>query len=143
MSATMFGNSKRQRAPEWQEPIPVWHATQDTYQDTAVSSVKQFELSWLNPRSESIMHNKITVESNYSNDEECSLCLCSMLKKTVSYTPCRHVFHTDCFNMQYQYQIDNQKSKEIKCAECWSDLSEATKAMDIPKKTKKITITQV
>lgn len=140
----MFSIGKRQRAREWIEPIPVWQATQYTYQDTAAASVKQFELYRLDAPSEAIMNNKIISESNYHIDQECCLCLDSMLGKTVSYTPCRHVFHIECFNMLYQYQIDSQKIKVINCPECRINLYEATKEMNFSKiKTKKIKITQV
>lgn len=126
-------NNRRQRAREWQEPIPVWRATQDTYLAAALF-IKPDALEI------AIMNNKITIEPSYSKEEECCLCLDSMLNKTVSYTPCRHVFHTECFNMQYQYQTQVQKNEKIECVECCTSLYEATKTMTFPKiKSKKIT----
>lgn len=127
----------RTRSREWQEPIPAWHATSSTYLDTAATSVRQYELSQLDARSTAIMNNTITSEPSYKNNEECSLCLNSMFNKQVSYTPCRHVYHTECLHMQLQYQRDEKKE----CAECRRSLTEAAKTFYVPTpKKRKITV---
>ena len=125
------------REREWQEPIPVWHATTSTYLDTAAASSRQYELSRMDARSAAIMNNTITSEPSYKNNEKCSLCLDSMLNRQVSYTPCRHVYHTDCLHMQLQNQRDENKE----CAECRRRLPEVAKTFYLPTpKNRKITV---
>jgi hypothetical protein len=42
--------------------------------------------------------NRVIVQQKYNNDEQCSICLCSMLHKTILHLPCGHIFHNNCIN---------------------------------------------
>ena len=40
--------------------------------------------------------NRLILQHNYDVEEECSICLMSMLDKSVIYTPCKHRYHYKC-----------------------------------------------
>ena len=41
-------------------------------------------------------HNRLMLQQNYDVEENCPICLDSMLDKPVIYTPCKHRFHSKC-----------------------------------------------
>lgn len=50
----------------------------------------------------SLSLNRVIAQQKYMNDEQCSICLCSMLNKKVLHIPCGHVFHNKCINTVFK-----------------------------------------
>jgi hypothetical protein len=65
--------------------------------------------------------NRLILQQNYDIDEECSICLMSMLNKPVIYTPCKHQFHYKCMFAM----LSGPQQYRHKCPLCRFDLSAA------------------
>jgi hypothetical protein len=50
----------------------------------------------------SIALNRVIAQQKYNNDEQCSICLNSMLNQTVLHIPCGHIFHNNCINTVFK-----------------------------------------
>jgi len=62
--------------------------------------------------------NRLMIQQNFDMEEECPICLESMINKPVMYTPCKHRFHTKCmFTMMGGLQVSNHS-----CPLCRHDL---------------------
>ena len=62
--------------------------------------------------------NRLMIQQNFDIEEECPICLESMINKPVMYTPCKHRFHTKCmFTMMGGLQVSNHS-----CPLCRYDL---------------------
>jgi hypothetical protein len=60
-----------------------------------MSSNNKYELA-------AISLNRVIAQKKYNNDEQCSICLTSMLNQTVSHIPCGHIFHNNCINTVFK-----------------------------------------
>jgi hypothetical protein len=65
--------------------------------------------------------NRVIAEKKYMNDDQCSICLSSMLNKTVLHIPCGHIFHNNCINGVFK---SNCLTK-YKCPLCRCDIYSA------------------
>jgi len=50
----------------------------------------------------SISLNRVIAQHKYKIDEQCSICLSSMLNKTVIHIPCGHIFHNNCITTVFK-----------------------------------------
>lgn len=65
--------------------------------------------------------NRLILQQNYDVEEECAICLMSMLDKPVIYTPCKHRFHSRCmFTMLGGLHVSGHN-----CPLCRCDLTSA------------------
>jgi hypothetical protein len=65
--------------------------------------------------------NRLMLQQNYDVEEECSICLMSMLDKSVIYTPCKHRFHYKCMFAM----MGGPHQSRHKCPLCRFDLTSA------------------
>lgn len=76
----------------------------------------------------SISLNRVIVQNKYNSDEECSICLNSMLNKTVLHIPCGHNFHNNCINTVFK---SNCLTK-YNCPLCRFDIYYALRKLGFP-----------
>lgn len=72
--------------------------------------------------------NRVIAEKKYMNDDQCSICLSSMLNKTVLHIPCGHIFHNNCINGVFK---SNCLTK-YKCPLCRYDIYSALQKLGFP-----------
>ena len=65
--------------------------------------------------------NRLILQQNYDVEEECSICLMSMLDKSVIYTPCKHRYHYKCMFAM----LGGPHQSRHKCPLCRFDLTSA------------------
>ena len=63
-------------------------------------------------------HNRLMLQQNYDVEENCPICLDSMLDKPVIYTPCKHRFHSRCMFAL----LSSQHLSKYNCPMCRHDL---------------------
>lgn len=64
-------------------------------------------------------HQRIIIQRKYTfNKDNCSICLDELFNHSVSYLPCKHVFHSDCL-------IETFENKIYSCPLCRLDLKDA------------------
>jgi hypothetical protein len=63
-------------------------------------------------------HNRMILQQNYDVEENCPICLDSMLDKPVIYTPCKHRFHSKCMFAL----LSSQHLSKYNCPMCRHDL---------------------
>ena len=64
-------------------------------------------------------HERIIIQRKYpSNNDECSICFDELFNKSVSYLPCKHLFHSSCLNKTFENKI-------YSCPLCRLDLKDA------------------
>ena len=64
-------------------------------------------------------NKRIIIQRKYpSNNVECSICFDELFNKSVSYLPCKHLFHSTCLSKTFENKI-------YSCPLCRSDLTEA------------------
>ena len=63
-------------------------------------------------------HNRLILQQNYDVEENCPICLDSMLDKPVIYTPCKHRFHSKCMFAL----LSSQHLSKYNCPMCRNDL---------------------
>ena len=63
------------------------------------------------------LYNRIVIIRKYNIDENCSLCLNSMLNKKVYHLPCSHSYHINCFKQQ----VSIMRDMNTNCALCRKD----------------------
>ena len=62
-------------------------------------------------------YDRIIIQPKYKKEnDDCAICLDSLFGKNVSYLPCKHFFHSSCFNKS----VD---SGNLKCPLCRYDLT--------------------
>jgi hypothetical protein len=76
----------------------------------------------------SLSLNRVIVQTKYNMDEQCSICLSSMVNKTVLHIPCRHIFHNNCINTVFK---SNCLAK-YNCPLCRSDIYSSLKKLGFP-----------
>lgn len=64
--------------------------------------------------------NQIITETMCRLQEICAICLSSVSGSDVYHTPCRHVFHKEC----YERQLGSMRENRELCAICRNDLEE-------------------
>ena len=100
--------------------------------DATASDVKPFDSSKpFDPKSVSYKHltftavakkrNRLMLQQNFDIEEECAICLTSMLNKPVLYTPCKHRFHSRCMFAL----LGGPHLSRSKCPLCRFDLTPA------------------
>lgn len=65
--------------------------------------------------------NRLIIQKNFEFEEECTICLASMLNKSVIYTPCKHRYHSTCI---FAMMAGPHQSRH-KCPLCRFDMSTA------------------
>lgn len=65
-------------------------------------------------------HNRIILEANCTQSDDCAICLDRLTSKTCAYLPCTHLFHNSCLQQAF-------KEKLYSCPLCRYDLVEALK----------------
>ena len=76
----------------------------------------------------SIYLNRVIAQQKYNNHETCSICLCSMLNKTVLHIPCGHIFHNNCINTVFKSDC----LTKYKCPLCRYDIYSALRKLGFP-----------
>lgn len=76
----------------------------------------------------SLYLNRIIAQQKYNIDEQCSICLCSMLNKSVIHIPCGHIFHNNCINTVF---TSNCLTK-YNCPLCRFDIYSALRKLGFP-----------
>jgi len=76
----------------------------------------------------SISLNRVIAQHKYKIDEQCSICLSSMLNKTVIHIPCGHIFHNNCITTVFK---SNCLTK-YNCPLCRFDLYSALRKLGFP-----------
>jgi hypothetical protein len=76
----------------------------------------------------SISLNRAIAQKKYTKDESCSICLSSMLNKTVLHIPCGHIFHNNCINIVFKSDC----LTKYKCPLCRCDNYSALKKLGLP-----------
>jgi hypothetical protein len=47
--------------------------------------------------------NRLIIQHKYKDENDCPICIDTMLNKTVIYTPCKHIFHISCLFNVFDY----------------------------------------
>ena len=76
----------------------------------------------------SISLNRVIAQKKYNNDEQCSICLTSMLNQTVLHIPCGHIFHNNCINTVFKSDC----LTKYNCPLCRFDIYGALRKLGFP-----------
>lgn len=72
------------------------------------------------PKEIAIKYNRLIFKKNFSENNECPVCMNSMFNKVIGYTPCSHIICRKCLIMQLEKSCSNYK---YKCPMCRNDLT--------------------
>jgi len=93
-------------------------ATTNAFDSTKPFNSKAVSYKYMSFTYHAKKKNRLMIQQNFDIEEECPICLESMINKPVMYTPCKHRFHTKCmFTMMGGLQVSNHS-----CPLCRHDL---------------------